>query len=92
MEPSGEQSVVVWVVVLGGLALIAGALYALDRWYARKYPGQSPGVATRAGAGMLELQSLLEPGKRHVLEARQQKRKEDGGAGDDEDTSGRAEP
>lgn len=92
MNESGEQSALVWLVVLGGLALIAGLLWLWARWYEHRYPGKSSGVVTRAGAGMLELQSLLEPGKRHVMEARQQKRKEDGGAGDDEDTSGRGEP
>ena len=41
---------------------------------------------------MLELQSLLEPGKRHVMEAKQKQRKEDVGAGDDDVTSGRGDP
>lgn len=85
---SGEQSVWVWLVVVGGLALIGLALYLLDRWATKRGHGSHP-VVTRAGGAMLELQSLLEPSKRHVIEARKDKRKSDAGAGDDADTSGR---
>lgn len=85
---SGEQSGAVWLAILGVAALIAGVLYVLAWWDGRKGGGKGHSVATQAGGAMLELQSLLEPGKRHVIEARKQVRKEEE-SGDDDDTSGR---
>lgn len=87
---SGPQPFWVWLVVLGGLAVIGGGLYALDRKISRSSRSRSA-ITTHAGSAMLELQSLLEPGKRHVIEARKEKRKPDVGAGDDADASGRVD-
>ncbi len=89
---SGEQSGFVWLAILGSVAILAGILYLLGRWEEKRSGGRKHSITTRAGAGMLELQSLLEPSKRHVLEARQEKRSDDEGSGDDDDTAGRGKP
>ena len=87
---SGQQSGLVWLAILGVAALIGGILYGLAWWEQRKGGGKGHSIATQAGGAMLELQSLLEPGKRHVIEAKKQVRKEEE-SGDDDDTSGREE-
>jgi len=60
--------------VLLWLALIAAALYALHRlclWMESRgwiYYRKSGGYSTRAGSAMLEIQSLLQPEKKHLIE------------------------
>lgn len=80
------QSWWVWVVVLGGLALIIGLFYLLDRWLAKR---GAQTFGTGSAQAILELQTLLEPSKKHVIEVRREKRQEKPGAGDDDEPSGR---
>jgi len=88
LAANAGQSWWVWVAVLGGLALIIGLLYLLDRWLAKR--GRRPQTfGTGSAEAMLELQSLLEPAKKHVIEVRREKRQEKPGAGDDDETAGR---
>lgn len=66
--------------ILGGTAAIVLALWWLERLSTRNGKGKVSVMATRAGASVLELQSILEPSKKYVIEARKQKLpKEDGG-------------
>ena len=83
---SGEQSAWVWLAMLGVLVAIAAVFYWLDRWDKKK-GGSHHSIITRAGGAMFELQTLLEPSKRHVIEVQQKQLKKDAGAGDDDDTS-----
>ncbi len=73
-----------WICVVA----IAAGLYALHRlalWMETRgwiYYMHSSGGSTRAGSAMLEVQQLLEPSKRHVIEIKQdQKRVEDESGG-----------
>jgi hypothetical protein len=69
------------------LLLAAGALYALHRlasWMERRgwiYWTRSGGHSTRAGNALLEVQKLLEPSKRHVIEMRRDIKAEQDDAG-----------
>jgi hypothetical protein len=62
------------------LILIAAALYALHRvalWAEARgwvYYMKSRGSSTRAGSAMLEVQQLLEPSKKHVIEIKRNQR------------------
>ena len=73
------------------IALAAAALFVLDRlalaaeargWIYWRRRRANPG--TRAGA-MLEMQSLLEPSKRHVIQVQRAETEEEDDAGDDVD-------
>jgi hypothetical protein len=76
------MTTIVWI------ALAAGSVYGLHRlalwmeargWiYYRKKHGSSGGL----GAAFLEMQSLLEPSKRHVLEVKRNEDAEDDDSGD----------
>ncbi len=62
------------------VAGIAAGLYALHRlalWMETRgwiYYMHSSGSSTRAGSAMLEVQQLLEPSKRHVIEIKRDQR------------------
>lgn len=62
------------------LIVIAAALYALHRlalWAESRgwiYYMKSRGYSTRAGSAMLEVQQLLEPSKKHVIEMKHDQR------------------
>lgn len=62
------------------IILIAVALYALHRvalWAEARgwiYYMKSRGHSTRAGSAMLEVQQLLEPSKKHVIEMKRDQR------------------
>ena len=74
-----------WIVVIAGLMI--GGYFALDRLM-RKGMGSSgsSGMAGRAGSAFSELQTLVDPARRHVIEERQdRKRAEHDDAGDDPD-------
>jgi len=77
------------------LVLIAAALYALHRfalWAESRgwiYYMKSHGSSTRAGSAMLEVQQLLEPSKKHIIEVKQDQRgvEDDQGEPPDPDTA-----
>ena len=70
------------------LIAIAASLYALHRlalWAESRgwiYYKRSQGSSTRAGNAMLEVQQLLEPSKRHVIEMKRDQRAERDDSGD----------
>ena len=74
-----------WIVVPIGLAAAALLFALLGRLLRRAGIGTHE-HSSRAGAAALQLQSIFEPSKRHVLEARQRERGESdaqgGGDGD----------
>lgn len=63
-----------WVIliVLALYALHRSALWAESRGWI--YYRKSGGYSTRAGSAMLEVQQLLEPSKRHVIEIKRDQR------------------
>ncbi|HPT25120.1 MAG TPA: hypothetical protein PLZ95_01800 [Bryobacteraceae bacterium] len=71
------------VIVVGLYALHRLALWMESRGWI--YYMKSGGHSTRAGSAMLEIQQLLEPSKRHVIEIRQEQREEEDSAGDPPD-------
>lgn len=76
------MKVLLWIV-LGGLALIALhnlALWAERRgWIYYKYRKASP---SSVGSAFLQVQSLLEPGKKHIIESRLEEVTEEDESGD----------
>lgn len=72
----------IWLVVI-----VAG-LYALHRlalWMESRgwiYYKHSSGSSTRAGSAMLEVQQLLEPSKRHVIEIKREQKPVEDESGD----------
>jgi hypothetical protein len=73
-----------WVILL----LVLAALYALHRllrWMESRgwiYWTKSSGASTRAGNAMLEIQQLLEPSKKHVIEMKREDKKKSDASGD----------
>lgn len=70
-----------------GLAILAGfwLLHRLALWMEDRgwiYWTRSRGYGTRAGNAMLEVQELLEPEKRHVIEMKRDLKAEKDDAGD----------
>lgn len=65
------------------MAGLAGGLFLLDRLFLAMeargwiYYRKNKPKASALGTSLLELQSLLEPGKRHVIETREEHRKEE---------------
>jgi hypothetical protein len=74
-----------WIAVPIGLAGAALLLALFGRLLRRAGIGMHE-HSSRAGAAALQLQSIFEPSKRHVLEARQRERGEsDAQGGSDDD-------
>ena len=64
-----------YFVVMGFVSSLALGLWCLNKFNAKK--GKRSAIVTRAGAAALELQTILEPSKRHVIEVKdKQLRKE----------------
>jgi len=70
-----------WLAMPIGLAAFAFCIWLLGRWLRRAGIGTHERTS-RAGAAALELQSIFEPSRRHVLEARQRERSEQDAQGD----------
>ncbi len=74
------------------VAGIALGLFLLDRlglWMERQgwiYYRKSRGMTTRAGNAFLELHSMLEPEKKHVIELKQEEKKAQTPTGDPPET------
>ncbi len=72
----------------GWILALAAAMWALDRfatWMESRgwiYWRKSRGYSGRLGGAFLEVQSLLEPQTRHIIEARQEKKRKETRAGD----------
>ena len=70
-----------WVAVPVGLVVLAAAIWLLGRILRHAGIGNHE-RSSRVGAAALELQSIFEPSKRHVIEARQRERSESDAQGD----------
>jgi hypothetical protein len=76
------MSALLWIVALliGIFLLHRLALWAESRgWIYYKHSSSS---STRAGSAMLEVQQLLEPSKRHVIEIKREQKEVEDEAGD----------
>jgi hypothetical protein len=74
-----------WIVVIAGLMI--GGYFALDRLMRKGMDSRgSGGMAGRAGSAFSELQTLVDPSRRHLIEEKlERKRGEHDDAGDDPD-------
>jgi hypothetical protein len=71
-----------WIVVIA--ALVIGGYFFLDRLMRKGiYEGRAGGgILGRMGSSMSELQTLVDPAHRHVIEEQDRKRSEHDDAGD----------
>jgi hypothetical protein len=70
-----------WVGVL--LLLVIGSYFFLDKLMSKGIYEESTEGRSRINAAFSELQTLVDPAHRHVLEERERKRGEHDDAGDD---------
>ncbi|HET9166976.1 MAG TPA: hypothetical protein VFP11_13340 [Candidatus Angelobacter sp.] len=72
-----------WLIVL--LLLVVGGYFFLDKLMSKGIYEESTEGRSRVNAAFSELQMLVDPAHRHVLEERERKRSEHDDAGDDPD-------
>jgi len=76
--------------IAGVMVTVSVALFVLDRWglwLERQgwiYWIKNNGMSTRLGNAFLELHSMLEPSKRHVVEVRKKEKRDQAESGDPE--------
>jgi hypothetical protein len=81
-----DASAWTWMVVIAGLVI--GGYFFIDRLMRKGiYDGRAGGMMGRMGSAQSELQTLVDPAHRHVMEERERKRGEHDDAGDDPDQS-----
>jgi hypothetical protein len=75
-----------WIIVIAVL-LVAGYFF-IDRLMRKGiYEGRAGGRTGRMGSAQSELQTLVDPAHRHVIEEQDRKRAEHDDAGDDPDAN-----
>ena len=74
-----------WLIVL--LLLVVGGYFFLDKLMSKGIYEESTEGRSRVNSAFSELQTLVDPAHRHVLEERERKRGEHDDAGDDPDQS-----
>ena len=74
-----------WLIVL--LFLVIGGYFFLNKLMSRGIYEESTKGRSRVNAAFSELQTLVDPAHRHVMEERERKRGEHDDAGDDPDQS-----
>jgi hypothetical protein len=75
-----------WIIVIAGL--VVGGYFFIDRLIRKGiYEGRAGGVVGRMGSAQSELQTLVDPAHRHVIEEQNRKRAEHDDAGDDPDVN-----
>ncbi len=70
----------IWIAVPIGLALLAGVGALLGKLLRRAGLGAHE-ISTRAGAAALNLQTIFEPSKRNVVEAKKERKLDQGQGG-----------
>ncbi len=77
---------IIWIVTIGAVVLLLFILDRLALWieakgwlYYRKTKHKAKGSL---GDAFLEIQSMIEPGKRHVLEEKKREKREESESGD----------
>lgn len=74
-----------WIVVLVGL--VVGGYFFLDKLMRKGIYEKSTEGRSRINSAISEMQTLVDPGHRHVIEVRERKRAERDDAGDDPDAA-----
>jgi len=74
-----------WLIVL--LLLVIGGYFFLNKLMSKGIYEESTEGRSRVNAAFSELQTLVDPAHRHVMEERERKRGEHDDAGDDPDQS-----
>jgi hypothetical protein len=74
-----------WIVVIAGLLI--GGYFSLDRLMYKGIYDESRVGGSLINSAFSELQTLVDPAHRHVMEEREHKRAEHDDAGDDPDTA-----
>ena len=74
-----------WLIVL--LLLVIGGYFFLDKLMSKGIYDESTEGCSRVNAAFSELQTLVDPAHRHVMEERERKRGRHDDAGDDPDQS-----
>ena len=74
-----------WIIVL--LLLVIGGYFFLDKVMSKGIYDESTEGRSRINAAFSEMQTLVDPAHRHVIEERERKRGEHDDAGDDPDQS-----
>ena len=74
-----------WLIIL--LLLVIGGYFFLDKLMSKGIYDESTEGRSRMNAAFSEMQTLVDPAHRHVLEERERKRGEHDDAGDDPDPS-----
>jgi hypothetical protein len=74
-----------WLIVL--LLLVIGGYFFLDKLMSKGIDEESTKGRSRINAAFSELQTLIDPAHRHVMEERERKRGDHDDAGDDSDQS-----
>jgi len=69
-----------WIVVI--IALVIGGYFFLDKLMRKGIYEESTEGRSRANAAFSEIQTLVDPAHRHVIEERDRKRSEHDNAGD----------
>lgn len=83
----GIQGLIAIALAAAGLYLLGKGLRLLHRWLLNLeskgyiFYTKNDGTLDRAGIAMLEMQSMLEPGKRHVVEMKKEQLEEMRNAG-----------
>jgi len=77
-----------WLTIVGWILAISIGLWLLDRlatWMEANgwiYWRKSQGTSSRVGNAFLEIQSMFDPGKEHIIEAKQEEKYQKPAPGD----------
>jgi hypothetical protein len=76
-----------WTWLIALLLLVIGGYFFLDKLMSKGIYEESTKGRSRINAAFSELQTLIDPAHRHVMEERERKRGDHDDAGDDSDQS-----
>jgi hypothetical protein len=76
-----------WTWLIALLLLVIGGYFFLDKLMSKGIDEESTKGRSRINAAFSELQTLIDPAHRHVMEERERKRGDHDDAGDDSDQS-----
>ena len=82
---SGAAEPITYLLIFGGVALVGGLLYLAHRLEKAGYLPKANAVTNRAVDAAAEINAMLQPAHRHVLDAKREQRKKDDGQGDDDE-------
>lgn len=82
---AGAADPITYVLIFGGVALVGGLLYLAHRLEKAGYLPKAHAVTNRAVDAAAEINAMLQPAHRHVLNAKREQRKKNDGQGDDDE-------